>query len=338
MMADWMIFLESFSAYWWVADLLILFFIQSLTVWFYKSIANYNLSFLPPIAPYMRSLLYLSLFIALFFIYIPQQIFILMDYFQMPIQAHSFPDIAYVLCFISVALGGWATYEFARAGRGTPVPLDDPQFLITSGPYLFMSNPMQMSGILLTLAVLCWNVHWIYFIYLIDVALVVWLIFERMESLQLSQAYGKYFQDYQKSVGLWKIHFFPQKLPQTFRPILFIDQQCSICVQIVEWIKKWDFADNLSIQSLQSLIEKPSQHTSLKPLAQSKTTMILAQPRVNKEGSITFLYSQKGRATLRLFGYMPMPICFIAALEGLPLIPQISDGLYILYTKIRKYL
>lgn len=44
------------------------------------------------------------------------------------------------LLFIGVA----ATAEFARVGDGTPIPFDPPKRVVTSGPYAFMANPMQI--------------------------------------------------------------------------------------------------------------------------------------------------------------------------------------------------
>jgi protein-S-isoprenylcysteine O-methyltransferase Ste14 len=41
--------------------------------------------------------------------------------------------------------------EFARHG-GTPVPLDPPTTLVTSGPYAYVANPMQLSGTILLAA------------------------------------------------------------------------------------------------------------------------------------------------------------------------------------------
>jgi protein-S-isoprenylcysteine O-methyltransferase Ste14 len=47
---------------------------------------------------------------------------------------------ALFLLFIGVA----ATAEFARVGDGTPIPFDPPKRVVTSGPYAFMANPMQI--------------------------------------------------------------------------------------------------------------------------------------------------------------------------------------------------
>jgi protein-S-isoprenylcysteine O-methyltransferase Ste14 len=40
----------------------------------------------------------------------------------------------------------WAVFEFAATGCGTPFPLDPPQRLVTSGPYAYIANPMQLGG------------------------------------------------------------------------------------------------------------------------------------------------------------------------------------------------
>jgi protein-S-isoprenylcysteine O-methyltransferase Ste14 len=44
-----------------------------------------------------------------------------------------------------------AVQEFAARGRGTPVPYDPPQALVTTGPYAYVANPMQ-TGMALLLA------------------------------------------------------------------------------------------------------------------------------------------------------------------------------------------
>ncbi|MBX3500911.1 MAG: hypothetical protein KF889_15825 [Alphaproteobacteria bacterium] len=48
--------------------------------------------------------------------------------------------IALMLLFVGVA----ATAEFASVGGGTPIPFDPPKRVVTSGPYAFTANPMQI--------------------------------------------------------------------------------------------------------------------------------------------------------------------------------------------------
>ncbi len=47
--------------------------------------------------------------------------------------------------------GVLAVREFAERGHGTPYPWDPPQRLVTSGPYAYVANPMQLSAVTLML-------------------------------------------------------------------------------------------------------------------------------------------------------------------------------------------
>ena len=49
-------------------------------------------------------------------------------------------------------LGVAAVQEFAQRGRGTPLPMDPPRRLVTSGPYAYVANPMQLSAALVLAA------------------------------------------------------------------------------------------------------------------------------------------------------------------------------------------
>src|SRR5262249_53720498 len=51
----------------------------------------------------------------------------------------------FLLLFVGIA----ATAEFATVGRGTPIPFDPPKRVVSSGPYAFVANPMQIISALL---------------------------------------------------------------------------------------------------------------------------------------------------------------------------------------------
>ena len=55
---------------------------------------------------------------------------------------------------IPAVLGISAVCEFARRGGGTPVPFDPPKRLVTTGPYAYIANPMQVA---MTLVFLGWG-------------------------------------------------------------------------------------------------------------------------------------------------------------------------------------
>lgn len=56
---------------------------------------------------------------------------------------------------VPAVLGISAVCEFARRGGGTPVPFDPPKRLVTTGPYAYIANPMQVA---MTLVFLGWGV------------------------------------------------------------------------------------------------------------------------------------------------------------------------------------
>ena len=55
--------------------------------------------------------------------------------------------IAFPLLMIGFMLTGWSVFHFLKV-KGTPVPLNPPPELVTSGPYRYARNPM-LSGVFL---------------------------------------------------------------------------------------------------------------------------------------------------------------------------------------------
>ena len=49
------------------------------------------------------------------------------------------------LVMLAGLMGASAVQEFAQRGGGTPIPFDPPRRLVTSGPYAYVANPMQLS-------------------------------------------------------------------------------------------------------------------------------------------------------------------------------------------------
>jgi protein-S-isoprenylcysteine O-methyltransferase Ste14 len=55
------------------------------------------------------------------------------------------------LLAIPAILGLSAVQEFVLRGQGTPIPYDPPKRLVTSGPYAYLANPMQLATLLVFL-------------------------------------------------------------------------------------------------------------------------------------------------------------------------------------------
>jgi protein-S-isoprenylcysteine O-methyltransferase Ste14 len=55
-----------------------------------------------------------------------------------------------------IAIMTWCAVDFVRKGRGTPVPIDPPKELVTSGLYRCVRNPMYMGALLIQVGNITW--------------------------------------------------------------------------------------------------------------------------------------------------------------------------------------
>jgi protein-S-isoprenylcysteine O-methyltransferase Ste14 len=149
------------------------------------------------------------------------------------------------LLAIPALLGVSALQEFALRGYGTPLPYDPPKRLVTSGFYRYVSNPMQVSMML----VLCGygimlNHFWLFFSGLVAFAYGIGLA-GWDEKQDLSLRFGQDWVNYRKQVKNWIPLWRPwqaniastsegQALPLAK---LYFDEGCNQCSQLAEWFK-----------------------------------------------------------------------------------------------------
>ncbi len=97
-----------------------------------------------------------------------------------------------------------ALYEFAHHGKGTGFPYDSPKYLVTSGSYRYLSNPMQV-GIVLMMA--GWGAILESTLVMLSapVALILFLVFKNVcnGSCQLGKTHADEWERYQQSVPKW---------------------------------------------------------------------------------------------------------------------------------------
>lgn len=97
----------------------------------------------------------------------------------------------------------WCAWDFATAGRGTPLPLDAPKRLVARGLYRFMRNPMYVGVLLMVLgqALLFRSRAILWY------AAVAWLFFHAMVMLYeepvLGRKFGESYAQYRSSVSRW---------------------------------------------------------------------------------------------------------------------------------------
>jgi protein-S-isoprenylcysteine O-methyltransferase Ste14 len=100
-------------------------------------------------------------------------------------------------------LGGWATLAFADVGRGTPLPPDPPRRLVTTGPYAYVRNPMQIAGLMLALVLVLHFPTPFLLVYVIDMMLLAVVLFAPYEQAQLDGAFGEEYRRYARRVRNW---------------------------------------------------------------------------------------------------------------------------------------
>lgn len=106
----------------------------------------------------------------------------------------------FVACSI---LGGISSIVMVRDGRGTPLPLDQTNNLVISGPYRFVRNPMAMAGIGqgVALAVVFLSIPLL--VYSLLGALFWQFVVRPIEERDLEDRFGEPYREYRRKVGCW---------------------------------------------------------------------------------------------------------------------------------------
>jgi protein-S-isoprenylcysteine O-methyltransferase Ste14 len=156
-----------------------------------------------------------------------------------------FASLALQLLAIPAALGVSAVQEFVLRGGGTPVPFDATKRLVTSGPYAYVSNPMQLANSLILLglgAVL--GSWWVAAAGAMSVVysagLAAW-----DERRDLGARFGEPWLAYRRVVRAWIPRWRPYATPGR-RAVLYVSANCSKCREVARWFS-WRRAVSLEI-------------------------------------------------------------------------------------------
>ena len=133
---------------------------------------------------------------------------------------------------LPVTLALRAVNEFAVRGGGTPIPYDPPKRLVTSGPYSYVRNPMQLSVVLIYLVsgIALGNV-WLFTAAFVSFAYGAGLA-EWHEHVQLSQRFDNAWGSYRASVRPWLPRWRPAI---TERSTLLVAYSCGTCSSVGRW-------------------------------------------------------------------------------------------------------
>jgi protein-S-isoprenylcysteine O-methyltransferase Ste14 len=104
---------------------------------------------------------------------------------------------------VGVTLYLWCAGAFTFIGKGTPAPIDAPVYLVRSGPYRWVRNPMYLG----VLAIIVGQAILFRSVALIGYALLVWLIVHlfvvSVEEPSLRRQFGEGYEAYIRAVPRW---------------------------------------------------------------------------------------------------------------------------------------
>ena len=192
--------LEQISPHWWKWDLAVLSGLPLVALLFFSLVKH-------DIARIFRALFYAFAYFVIFYILLPTLIL------QLGHNRIACPHLSWwseaVWAIVLFSLPGlWAAVKFALSGRGTPLPLDPTQVLVTSGPYAFVRNPMQLSSVTVAIILAVFFNSIYLWIYCLD--LVILLQFTHpWEEAELEKRFGADYLAYATSVRRWVPRFTP---------------------------------------------------------------------------------------------------------------------------------
>lgn len=96
-------------------------------------------------------------------------------------------------------------YEFAGRGGGTPYPWDPPVRLVTTGPYAYVANPMQISAITLLGLIAIGTRSWSMALATLGATAFSVALAEPHERAELTERLGPEWQQYDAQVRPWRI-------------------------------------------------------------------------------------------------------------------------------------
>jgi len=150
----------------------------------------------------IRTIIYATLFIGFFLIYIPASLLRRSGIgFPLNIEWQQLTGI--VIGAIGTSMALWCIFSFAILGKGTPAPFDPPQRLVIRGPYRIVRNPMYLAaGVALTGAALFYD-SWELIVYTSVLLVITHLLVVFYEEPVLKKTFGPDYDVYRTQTGRW---------------------------------------------------------------------------------------------------------------------------------------
>jgi protein-S-isoprenylcysteine O-methyltransferase Ste14 len=150
----------------------------------------------------VRALVYATLFISFFLVFLPAQV-LRWSGVTRPPELGTPQMIGGVLVVLGIGLALWCVVTFGTIGQGTAAPFDPPRKLVVRGPYRFVRNPMYVGA----LTALGGAALFYTSLPLLGLLLFYWIVLHAFvyfyEEPTLARTFGPDYDQYRRDVRRW---------------------------------------------------------------------------------------------------------------------------------------
>lgn len=153
-------------------------------------------------ALWAKSLLNAVLFFAVFMLAVPWLVHWLLPY-PLPIPVAPRVVVAVLLFVIGVTIWLVCLDTFSRYGRGTPLPVDAPRLLVTSGFFAVVRNPIMLAELLVIWAEALYLASAGCLLYAVGISVLAHVMAVAVEEPELRKRFGEPYDEYCRNVPRW---------------------------------------------------------------------------------------------------------------------------------------
>lgn len=140
----------------------------------------------------------------IFFIALPYLFIELGNYFGLqtnPTTAGSILSMIFIVAGIGIYF--YSFYLFVKEGKGTPVPFEPTQYIVTSGIYKYSRNPVYLGYILVIFGITLLTGALMILLYAGIAGLFIYFYVRYYEEPLLEEKFEEAYRDYKKRVPRW---------------------------------------------------------------------------------------------------------------------------------------
>jgi protein-S-isoprenylcysteine O-methyltransferase Ste14 len=129
---------------------------------------------------------------------------LIMDSFgEIPAAFNRDALIGIFLFIVFSTTGIYSAYTMVINGKGTPLPLDQTQKLVSVGPYKYVRNPMAIAGLGqgISISIIFGSIYIL--IYALIGAVLWQFVVRPIEEKDMKKRFGKEYEEYRKEVKCW---------------------------------------------------------------------------------------------------------------------------------------